>query len=205
MTAVPVERVDLEGLVHDLRNVFQAIGDGSELLAADPKWKKLAGSLRRSVDRGRRVAQSILESQRSAEAAAVVQGAVEFVTDYLESVKAPVLGFSQTVEKGFLLPGDPAAWDRVLVNLFLNAAEAGAGQIRIEAGLGELVVCDDGSGIPAELLPLLFEPHVSTKSIFSGLGLYIVRSVVEREGGSVSARNRSEGGAEFRIVMPPAA
>ena len=86
-----------------------------------------------------------------------------------------------------------------MVNLFLNSAQAGAKNIRIQAHQREIVVSDDGSGIAAELLPRIFQPRVSTKSILSGLGLYVVQSIVEQNGGSVSAANGQHGGAVFTM------
>ena len=66
---------------------------------------------------------------------------------------------------------------------------------------GELVIRDDGRGIPEDLLPRIFQPHVSTKTILSGLGLYVVQSIVEQHGGKVTAINLPGGGAEFRISL----
>ncbi len=83
----------------------------------------------------------------------------------------------------------------VLVNLLENARAAmdgAGGEIRIAAapsGGGEwlhLDVSDSGEGIPAELLPRVFEPQFSTKSSGTGLGLAIVRRLVESWGGEVT-------------------
>ncbi len=197
-----MEKADLEGIVHDLNNVFQTIGEGVELLQADPKWVKLAGTLQRSAEHGQRLVRALLENNRPAGAPfSVVESAIQFARDYLECVHGPTLQFTHLIEDGFELTGDSAAWERVLINLLLNAAEAGARNVNIEASTGRLVVRDDGPGIAAELLPRIFQPHVSTKSIFSGLGLYVVRSIVEQNGGAVSAGNRACGGAEFQIRL----
>ena len=85
------------------------------------------------------------------------------------------------------------------MNLFLNSAQAGAKNIHIHARQREIVVSDDGPGISAELLPRIFQPRVSTKSIISGLGLYVVQSIVEQNGGTVSAANGLSGGAVFTV------
>lgn len=199
-----MDSVDLEGLLHDLNNVFQTIGDGADMLQADPKWAKLASVLQRSVSHGKRLANSFFQSKAAAaEPLAIVARAVQFALDYLECVRGPNMTFCKRVDPEFRLPGDPAAWERVLVNLFLNAAEAGAATVSVEAEGRELVVWDDGPGISPELLPQIFQPHVSTKSIFSGLGLYVVQSLVEQHGGTVMAGNRQGGGAEFRISLGP--
>jgi signal transduction histidine kinase len=101
----------------------------------------------------------------------------------------------------------------VLVNLFLNSAQAmkQGGEIQVRArrtgGSVEIVVADEGPGIPPEILPEIFKPHFSTKSsrrsAFKGLGLHIVESVVSQNGGTVSAGNRAQtSGAEFTIRLP---
>lgn len=60
---------------------------------------------------------------------------------------------------------------------------------------------DEGCGIAPDLLPVIFEPHVSTKPL-GGMGLHVVHSIVEREQGEVSAANRAGGGAVFTILIP---
>jgi signal transduction histidine kinase len=87
-----------------------------------------------------------------------------------------------------------------LVNLILNAAQAGASRVEIAARPGEIRIEDDGPGISADVLPYIFEPHVSTKPERSGLGLSIVRSIVAKNGGTVAAHNRDRGAA-FTIRM----
>ena len=195
-----VADLTLEGLVHDLNNVFQTISESAELLEDDPKWEKLAHTLRRSADRGHRIAHSILETNRSPiELAPIIENASQFCQDYLECANRPKLEFSSEIDADFRLKGDAAGWERVFVNLFLNSAQAGAKTIRLRAQGSEIVVSDDGPGIALELLPRIFQPRVSTKSIISGLGLYVVQSIVEQNGGLVTAANGPNGGAVFTM------
>jgi signal transduction histidine kinase len=194
--------LSLEGLLHDLNNVFQTMAEGAELLSSDPKWAKLAAALQRSIESGQRIANSIVEQRRSsAELDAVLDNAVQFVCDYLEAVNGPAVKFQRQIETGFRVPGDPAAWERVFVNLFLNAAEAHGKVIQVAADCDEITIRDDGPGVEPALLPRIFQPHVSTKPILSGLGLFVVRSIVEENGGTVTAANAEEGGAVFRIKL----
>jgi len=194
------EDLTIEGLIHDLNNVFQTVAEGAEVLRGDPRWKRLAGTLERMVVRGQRIVNSILETSRSpAELAPVVCSAIQFAQDHIESTHARPVTFSSRVEDGFPVPGSSAAWERVLVNLLLNSAQAGAENIDIVAADGRIVIRDDGRGIPENVLPRIFEPHVSTRSSAMGLGLSIVRDIVEKNGGAVAARNAPNGGAEFII------
>src|SRR5258708_33992737 len=96
--------------------------------------------------------------------------------------------------------GDAAEWERVFVNLLLNATEAGATHVCIEAREGVVTVSDDGHGIPPGLLPQIFQPRVSTKSIMAGLGLYNGQSIVQQNGGGGSAAQPPPGGAGFAVI-----
>jgi signal transduction histidine kinase len=192
--------LDLEGIIHDLNNVFQTIGESADLLKSDSNWTRVAGTLQRSVERGQRIVGSLVESNRAAaELGPVVENAVQFARDYLEAAQGPKIEFAQQIEPGVRVRGDAAEWERVFVNLLLNAAEAGATHVCIEASEGLMRLSDDGHGVPPDLLPRIFQPRVSTKSIMAGLGLYIVQSIVEQNGGSVTADNRQTGGAIFTI------
>jgi len=197
-----VADLTLEGLVHDLNNVFQTIAESAELLEDDPRWEKLAHTLQRSAGRGHRIAHSILETNRTAiELVPIIENASLFCQDYLECANRPKMDFASEIDAEFRLKGDGAGWERVFVNLFLNSAQAGAKNIRIRAHGTEIVVSDDGPGIALELLPTIFNPRVSTKSIISGLGLYVVQSIVEQNGGSVMAANGLTGGAIFTLSL----
>ncbi|HEU4559868.1 MAG TPA: HAMP domain-containing sensor histidine kinase [Longimicrobium sp.] len=107
--------------------------------------------------------------------------------------------------------GYPDALSRAFANLLLNAADAtdGSGSVEVVAravnGYVEVRVLDSGSGIAAEHLERIWEPDFTTKSRGTGLGLTLVRQTVQAHGGKVGARNRPEGGAEFRVVLPVAA
>jgi len=103
---------------------------------------------------------------------------------------------------------------QVLLNLVLNAAQAipegDAQHQRIEvrvrpSGDQALVeVADTGPGVPEAVAGRLFEPFFTTRSAFggTGLGLWLSRSIVEEEGGTLTWRNRPEGGALFTVSLP---
>jgi signal transduction histidine kinase len=100
----------------------------------------------------------------------------------------------------------------VLVNLIKNAIEAmpSGGRVKVRArSLPEAVVlsvADTGPGIPPEVLPRLFEPFFSLKATGkgTGLGLVICKDLIEKQGGTVAAANRPEGGAVFTVTIPVA-
>ena len=65
-----------------------------------------------------------------------------------------------------------------------------------------LIVSDNGPGIPQAELPKIFAPFFTTKPNGTGLGLAIVQKIILQHAGSVEARNRPEGGAEFIVCLP---
>ena len=110
--------------------------------------------------------------------------------------------------------GDPVQLSQVLLNLVVNAFDAIAArgdrehQIRVVARVAgnqvEVAVTDSGTGIPAALLPRIFESFVTTKPTGLGIGLSVAHDIVARHGGHLWAENNPEGGATFRFTLPAA-
>lgn len=114
---------------------------------------------------------------------------------------------------------DPDRLDQIVINLIDNALKHGGGRvtIRVDAGTVDLVdgaggdarpacivsVADEGQGIPERLRSVIFgrfwhaPGHGNT-----GLGLYVVKALVEAHGGRITAGNTAEGGALFRFSLP---
>jgi len=121
-----------------------------------------------------------------------------------------------------MVRGEANQLQQVLISLVLNARDAlldatdrpptgtlGRIALRLAAapagGGMELTVEDNGPGIPDAVMPRLFEPFFTTKPTGkgAGLGLSISHGIIKRMGGTIAAENRSEGGACFRISLPP--
>jgi two-component system sensor kinase FixL len=111
------------------------------------------------------------------------------------------------------IQGDPVQLQQVLLNLVINAFDAmretptssrkvlittelnGDGTIRTS-------VRDHGVGISENMQDRLFDPFFSTKTEGLGMGLAIVRSIVEAHGGTIEGANVNDGGARFEFVLP---
>jgi signal transduction histidine kinase len=108
----------------------------------------------------------------------------------------------------------PATWSldairmrQVLENLLRNALQASkhgavSARVFIESDKLVYIVDDDGPGFPADALENVFEPFFTTKSRGVGLGLAVARRIVFMHGGTIGARNKTEGGAELKISIP---
>lgn len=71
-----------------------------------------------------------------------------------------------------------------------------------DAAWVDISVADNGPGLPEGFGDRWFEPYISSKARGTGLGLAVVRKIAEEHGGSVSARQREGGGAEFTLRLP---
>ena len=203
----------VDGLAHDLNNVFETLIEAADLLSDDPQWTELAAVIRRSAERGHRIANSF-------RAIAEPPPQLRDVLDVAARAAADSYGpHWPPIEFEFLLedirlPGSTAEWERVFLNLFANSARfmPNGGLIKVMGlaepdGTTEILIHDAGCGISAQALPYLFNPYFTTADGHAGLGLYIVKSIIEKHRGSVSARNQPDAnsGAEFRIWLPSTA
>ncbi len=106
------------------------------------------------------------------------------------------------------IQGDAVQLRQVFVNLLENAVQAtGAqGEVRVQGTLDgravEVTVEDTGPGVDVSIRNRLFEPLVTTKTRGIGLGLALVKRIVERHGGFITYRSGGDGGALFAIRLP---
>jgi signal transduction histidine kinase len=127
-----------------------------------------------------------------------------------------VLPEFQSVEITFTHPEDCSAWfdpgkfERVVLNLLFNACEAvppESGKVEVsccvtDAGV-EIVVADNGPGIPESIRGDLFQPFVSAgKEKGIGLGLTVVQKIMQNHGGEVRVERTGPEGTVFKLVFP---
>lgn len=106
--------------------------------------------------------------------------------------------------------GDATQLRQIIHNLLRNAEDAlesrKDGRIEIVTALAgrsaQLLIADNGPGFPVDLLPRIFEPYVTTKARGTGLGLPIVKKIVEEHLGTIEISNAPEGGARIDIRLP---
>jgi signal transduction histidine kinase len=111
------------------------------------------------------------------------------------------------------IEGDPVQLQQVLLNLVINAFDAMRGTppsrrrvfVATQSngdGTVRTSVRDHGVGISKDDRERRFDPFFSTKTEGLGMGLAIVRSIVEAHGGTIIAENVDDGGARFEFVLP---
>jgi signal transduction histidine kinase len=130
-----------------------------------------------------------------------------------EAAGAVALPEAVALERGDLasLPsirGDALQLRQVFVNLLENAAQAAgpAGRIWVRGSAGpgsiQVAVEDSGPGVDESVRARLFEPLITTRERGVGLGLALVKRIVERHGGSVAYQRGAAGGACFTVRLP---
>jgi signal transduction histidine kinase/ActR/RegA family two-component response regulator len=215
-------------LAHELRNPLAPIRNAAEVLRlqapADPTLQWAQSLIERQVQQLTRMVDDLLDISRIARGkirlekeavnlTSVVERAVEMVRPLVDSRKQRL-----TVSPApgpMWLRADPARLTQVLVNLLTNAAKytEEGGHVWLTAERADdqatIRVRDTGAGISAKLLPFIFEPYIQEERATErargglGIGLSLVRSLVELHGGSVQALSDGPGrGSEFVVRLP---
>lgn len=208
-------------LAHEIKNPLASLKGNAQLLAAmldkarppgdeaDPLAKARKKS-ERVVDEAMRLEQltnDLLQFVRTGEIRRAPADPGAVVREAAESVAAGGSG-ELTVD----IAGAPRSWSldagkirQVVVNLVDNALAAGApvrASVRTAAGQLVIEVADRGPGVPEEERERIFEPFFTGKTQGTGLGLAVVRRVIEQHGGTIAVLANPGGGALFRAEIP---
>ncbi len=215
-------------LGHELRNPLAPISAGAELLrrlpVEDPRVVRTSEIISRQVGQMTKIVSDLLDvsrvtrglitlDKRPVDIAEVVSAAVEQARPLIESRKhsvAVVLPPERVV-----VSGDPARLVQVVGNLLTNAAkytdEGGHIEVLVQGtpGVAEVIVRDNGVGIDAELMPEIFDLFTQGSRAADrsqgglGLGLALVKHLVELHGGAVTAASDGPGhGSVFTVRLP---
>ncbi len=208
------------GLAHEIRNPLGGIGLYASVLEKDladrPRERDVARRISAGVGNLERIVRDILAFAGDADpklADVRLDGVLDAVLGHAApAARARMVNLAVDSDLGELtVRCDAGQIERALLNLVLNAIDAvdDGGHVRVRAsrrpnelGSVAIVVEDDGAGIAAEHLHRIFNPFFTTKDHGTGLGLAIVHRIAEAHGGSITARNRSEGGASFVLSLP---
>jgi two-component system sensor histidine kinase KdpD len=221
-----LRRALLNAVSHDLRTPLATImASASSLRQSDVVWSEderqsFAQAIEQEAERLNRLVGNLLDLSRI-EAGSLrpqkswqdLEALIEDTTDRLRSVTAR---HQLRIEVPKDLPPvwiDPVEIGQVIYNLIENATKYAPPdteitlEVRRMSGALAIVVSDRGPGIPPESIPHLFDPFFRVmegrpRPQGLGLGLAIVRGLVEAHGGRVWVENRAGGGAQFTFTLP---
>jgi PAS domain S-box-containing protein len=214
-------------LAHEFNNVLMGIQPFVEVIGRNdsiaPAIGDALGHITRSISRGKRASQEVLRfANPKAPQLSPIDASFWLPTllGQLAASLPPSIALSNSLDPGVrFLRGDREHLEQVITNLVINAREAidGTGTIHVgvviidspanagtDARFVRISVYDDGPGIPPQTIERIFEPLYTTKRNGTGLGLAIARRLMEGQGGTLMAENRTEGGSAFHLVVPAA-
>lgn len=222
------------GIAHDFNNILTPILGYSEVLSEDIDTNdenlEAINEISRAARRGKELARQILVFSRQPESQLRPIKLDEILKEVLKLIR-PTL--PATIEIFFepdpecpQIAGDPAQLHQLLINLFTNAFYAmkeQGGVLMIKSSVftctemtpefrllpgtyAYLQVADTGAGMSPEVVERIFEPYFSTKpkEQGSGLGLFMVHSIVSKMGGRIVVKSEPGRGTEFHLFFPEA-
>lgn len=207
-------------IAHEINNPMEAIKNAIYLLRdkLDPASQPIYDALKNETERVTRIVRQMLGLYRNAgnfgsfDLNSVVEDTLTLFSRPLEKA-----GVTVTKRLGRLpaIKGSADQFRQLLSNLVVNAADSmpNGGTLTIRTryirsvregyGQGSLTVCDTGCGIPPEVRSTMFEPFITTKGEKgTGLGLWIVKGIVEGHSGRILVRSTPDRGTIFKIVFP---
>jgi signal transduction histidine kinase len=215
------------GVAHDFKNLLTVVMGNAGLIARrgdlPPDVSQRANNIVEASERGAELVRELLEFGREPGGLARVLDVSEVVESFLPILRSSIghgcpVEFSCESGAGKVMI-DRGNLERVLLNLVFNAQDAtpAGGAISIHVapdrttdGDGppgayvRIDVSDTGVGIEPEALERIFDPSYTTKPTGkgTGLGLAVVRRIVDRAGGFVRVESRPGSGTTFRIYLP---
>lgn len=217
-------RADLVSTVaHELRSPLTSVKGFTATLLA--KWTRFTDDQKRvmletvnaDADRVTRLITELLDVSRIEAGRIEIHRQLVDIPERAEKIVAGRVAAGDSPERFRIeAPADlPETWldadkvDQIIGNLVENAVRHGAGTVTVVVQPAEdvsavaVAVRDEGDGVAPELVPRIFRQFWRAKRRGgAGLGLYIVKGLVEAHGGDITVRQAPGGGAEFRFTMP---
>lgn len=207
-------------IAHEINNPLEAIKNAIYLLPGKlkPQAQPVYDILKSETERVTRIVRQMLGLYRNTDQVGPfdLNSVVEdTLTLFARQLSTATINVEKRLGKLPPIVGSADQFRQVLSNLVVNARDAMAkgGRLAIRTrqvratdgvrGSVNIVLADTGCGIPADLLQSVFEPFVSTKGEKgTGLGLWIVKGIVENHSGSIRVRSRQGKGTVFRLAFP---
>ena len=202
----------LTAIRETLATLKEIVADGGSEL------ERPVARMERSIERCERMSSDLLEYTRARELQPTSFGFDQWLSEVIakQPISGPVKLSTELRAGNAIAAFDPDRIRRVLTDLVENACQALSElpsyyerrvvvRTGIAPGMVVLTVADTGPGIPLENLERIFDPLFSTKSFGTGLGLPIVKQIVEQHGGTIRIDSEVAHGTRVRICLPLAA
>lgn len=220
------------GIAHDFNNILTAILGYSEIMLSltkegDPFYKP-SKIINDAALKGADLAKKILTVSRKEKLEArpinlneIINNSVELIQRSIPKNIEIILNLTEDIP---LIMADPSQMHQVIMNLAVNARDAmpEGGRLTIETslvgkengaanglsigkgGFVKLSISDTGTGIDKDLQKRIFDPFFTTKDVSkgTGLGLYIVHSIINNHGGYINLYSEPNKGTRFNIYLP---
>jgi signal transduction histidine kinase len=206
------------GIAHEIRSPLSTIGMALDYLQRsnpEPPAEKRLALARQETARLARLLEEMLLYAKPLELSLGSLEMAAFVRDFLDGRREIADQRNQrnelsVGEKPMVICGDSDRLQQVLLNLYNNAAEASPEGAAISwklsssdaLGMLSLEVTNPGEPIPPEIAEKLFEPFFTTKSSGTGLGLGIVKRIIEAHGGEISISPAVTEGTRVCVQIP---
>ncbi len=210
-------------VAHELNTPLSVLHGSIEKLQetlADPRAQERLARMLRVTARLRRISEALVDFARARTQQIEPTDVHSLVEEAWGLVaiddKAAEVRFHNRVEARTRVVGNAGRLVQVFVNLLRNSLGAvpSGGNVTVEArripgdgrAMISITVEDDGPGIPAGVLPNIFEAFVTARldARGTGLGLTVAEGIVNQHGGTIAASNRAGGGARLEVRLPAA-
>ena len=202
----PLAAQDLFG--KSLEKILTRAGAGEQTLSVLARMMKQTERIAAIVENVRNYAKVKTVKRTRIDLRSVVERGI---ASWRASGRSDKVTVKLTALEPVMIDANALEWELVVLNLIKNAAEALAttkdptvsvSLLRNDAGNFVLTVADNGPGVPEEKLKAFGSPVTSGKTNGLGLGLSIVKSIVENHGAAIRFRNHPLGGLEVTVIIP---
>nr|WP_320049289.1 ATP-binding protein [uncultured Desulfuromonas sp.] len=206
------------GLAHEIRNPLGIISSSAQLLqnqiaSENSGQQDLLDVIREESSRLNDLVSDFLRFGRPGEPQRKLQpleNLIQKTTEQLRPVaeQHQVTLIYKAAHPDIAVFVDADMIQQLLLNLLLNAIESCSGQgvVSIETLTGnkqaKIIVSDNGSGIPEDVLPTIFNPFFTTKDSGTGLGLAIAHNIAQSHGGDIFVSSQLGEGSHFTVILP---
>ena len=224
-TAASVTQAFSRGLAHEIKNPLSGIRGAAQLLSQkieDPKKKEFANIILKESDRLASIVNKVSDNGfRLEQTYQNIHTILEKIPAFIKNIEIQKIQIVKDYDPSLpLIEVDNSLISQVFFNLATNSVEAfkkknTSGKITIRSRVAyevyinnkkfktacQIDFIDNGPGIPDDIIDSIFFPLVSSKEIASGLGLSIVKGIINQHGGSIDCSS-DETGTTFTILLP---